>query len=417
MRADPLLLRGIVLGLLIAVGALAVDMYIPGFAAIARDLHTDASHVQLSMTAYFLAVAGGQVFYGPLSDAIGRKRPIYLGLVLFAAGSLWAAFAPSITSLIAARIFQGLGAAATAVVPLAIIRDEHAGPDAARLMSLAMLSLSVSPILAPGLGGVLVQFVSWRVIFVVLAGMTLLAGFMVRHLLPETLPVARRAGTGPRRLVRTYAGLVADRRFAVPLMIAAGGQAVLLLFISGSPFVFVSLHGIKPAVYGTVFAVHAMALIGSSQCNAALMRRFGVQRLLGAATLACAAAGLLLAGMVWAGVSALAPFVACTLFMFACLGLIMPPAFMAALEPFGAMAGAAAAIGVALELCFSSFATFLLALAADGTARPMVTLMAVCACGAAGAWMVFARQPAPHAGIVTHTAPGQDELSGMGGIV
>ena len=393
MPANPLVLRGIVLGLLIAVGAFAVDMYIPGFAAIARDLHTDPSHVQLSMTVYFLAVAGGQIFYGPLSDAVGRKRPIFLGLTLFAAGCIWAAAAPSITSLIAARIFQGMGAAATAVIPLAIIRDEHSGPDAARLMSLAMLSLSVSPVLAPTLGGLLVQFASWRVIFAVLTAVTLLAALMVARLLPETLPAARRAGTGPRRLIRTYARLAADRRFTVPLAIAACAQSVLLLFISGSPFVFVTLHAIKPAVYGTIFALHAMALIGISQFNATFMRRFGVRRLLGAATAANAIAGLCLAALVFAGVTALWPFIGLTLFMFTCLGLIMPPAFLAALEPFGAMAGAAAAIGVALELCVSSFATFLLALSANGTARPMVALMAIFACGAVAAWALLSRQP------------------------
>ena len=393
MPADPLVLRGVVLGLLIAVGAFAVDMYIPGFAAIARDLHTDPSHVQLSMTVYFLAVAGGQIFYGPLSDAVGRKRPIFLGLALFATGCIWAAAAPSIASLIAARIFQGMGAAATAVIPLAVIRDEHSGPDAARLMSLAMLSLSVSPVLAPTLGGVLVQFASWRVIFAVLTVITLLAAAMVARLLPETLPMSRRARTGPFRLMRTYARLIADRRFTVPLMIAACAQSVLLLFISGSPFVFVTLHGIKPAVYGTIFALHAMALIGISQFNATLMRRFGVRRLLGAATAANAIAGLTLAGLVFAGVTTLWPFIALTLFMFTCLGLVMPPAFLAALEPFGAMAGAAAAIGVALELCVSSSATFLLALSANGTARPMVALMAVFACGAVAAWAVLARQP------------------------
>ncbi len=115
--------QAIVLGLLVAVGAFAIDMYIPGFAAIARDLHTDAGSVQLSMTSYFLALALGQIVYGPVSDAVGRKPPVYAGLAIFIAASAAAAFAPSIGLLIAARFFQGFGAAATAVVPLAIIRD------------------------------------------------------------------------------------------------------------------------------------------------------------------------------------------------------------------------------------------------------------------------------------------------------
>jgi DHA1 family bicyclomycin/chloramphenicol resistance-like MFS transporter len=386
MAGKPLVLRGVVLGLLCSVGAFAVDMYTPGFAAIGRDLHADVGTVQFSMTAYFLAVAGGQVFYGPLSDAIGRRRPIFLGLALFAVGSIWAALAPSIGSLIAARVFQGLGAAATAVIPLAVIRDEHSGPDAARLMSLAMLSLSVSPVLAPTLGGVLVQFVSWRVIFGVLTMIALAAAVMVARLLPETLPPARRTRTGPLGLLLTYGKLVADRRFSIPLLIAACAQSVLLVFIAGAPFVFVTLHGVKPAVFGAIFAVHAMALIGISQFNAALMRRFGVVRLVGAASLCAALAGVALVVLVLGGVGSLWPFMALTLLMFTCLGLILAPAFLEALEPFGAIAGAAAAIGVALELCFSSFVTFLLSLSGDGTARPMVVLMALGACGSFAVW-------------------------------
>jgi DHA1 family bicyclomycin/chloramphenicol resistance-like MFS transporter len=390
----PLLLRGIVLGLLIAVGALAVDMYIPGFAAIARDLHTDPGRVQLSMTAYFLAIACGQILFGPLSDAVGRRRPIFAGLALFGIGSVWAAFAPSIGSLIAARTVQGLGGAATGVIPMAVIRDEHGGPDAARLLSLAMLSLSVSPVLAPTLGGLLVQCASWRVIFAVLAFVTLAAALMVVRLLPETLPPARRVATGPRRLAVTYARLLADRRFLIPILLAGSGQSVLLLFISGSPFVLVTLHGLKPAVYGAVFAAHAMALIGISQFNAVLMQRFGVTRLLGAATAAMAIAAIALAGLVLAGMTALWPFLALTLFMFTCLGLVLAPAFLTALEPFGAIAGAASAIGVALELCLSSAATIALAWTGNGTARPLATLIALSATAAFTAWLAMVMRPA-----------------------
>jgi DHA1 family bicyclomycin/chloramphenicol resistance-like MFS transporter len=389
MSTQRLVRRAVVLGLLIAVGALAVDMYIPGFAAIARDLHTDPGRVQFSMTAYFLSVAVGQIFYGPLSDAAGRRRPLFLGLAVFAAASVWAAFAPTIGSLIAARFCQGMGAAATAVIPLAVISDEHSGPDAARLMSLALLSLSVSPILAPTLGGLLVQFASWRLIFAVLAVTGLLAVAMAARLLPETLPPARRVPIGPARMVTTYAALIMDRRFIVPLMIAGFGQSVLLVFISGSPFVFVSLHGLKPATYGVVFAFHAMALIGTSQFNAAIMRRVGVRRLLGWACTVMAVAALVLAASVLAGMAALWPFVALTLVIFTCLGLIMPPAFLAAVELFSDVAGAAAAIGVALELCVSSSATAMLAAASDGSARPMAVLMALGAGGSLAAWGVF----------------------------
>jgi DHA1 family bicyclomycin/chloramphenicol resistance-like MFS transporter len=394
MTLQPLVRRAIVLGLLIAVGALAIDMYIPGAAAIAQSLHTDPGHVQFSMTAYFLSLAGGQIIYGPLSDAFGRKRPLYLGLAIFAAASAWAAFATSITALIAARFCQGLGAAATAVIPLAAISDEHTGPDAARLMTLAMLALSVSPIIAPTAGGLLVQFASWRLVFAVLAAAGLLAMLLTARMLPETLPPSRRLGTGPRRMAATYAGLIGDRRFIVPVLIAGFGQSVLLVFIAGSPFVFISLFGIKPATYGVLFACHAAGLIGISQFNAPILRAVGVRRLLTASCLVLAACSVLLASLVLGGMTALWPLIALTLTIFTTLGLILPPAFLAAVENFTVIAGAAAALGVALELCVSTSMTGLLGLLADGTARPMAALMAVGASASLGMCLVYRGQAA-----------------------
>jgi DHA1 family bicyclomycin/chloramphenicol resistance-like MFS transporter len=378
MMISPLYRRGVVLGLVIAVGAFAIDMYIPSFDAIARELHADPGRVQLSMTVYFVALAIGQIVYGPISDAVGRRRPLFAGLALFGAGSVWAGFAPSIGVLIAARFVQGLGAAATAVVPMASISDEHQGPDAARLLSIAILALSVSPILAPTLGGLLAQFASWRLIFGVLTLISASAVLVIARFLPETLPAARRVGTGPMRMAVTYWRLVRDRRFIVPLATAGSGQAVLLLFISGSPFVFVTLHGLRPIVYGALFATHAAALIGISQFNAPMMRYFGTRRLVSGSALALAACGTALACLVWSGMTALLPFAALTLAMFTCLGMIMAPAFLTAMEPFTATAGSATALGVALELCMSSAMTLVLAVTEDGTARPMVTLMACC---------------------------------------
>jgi DHA1 family bicyclomycin/chloramphenicol resistance-like MFS transporter len=380
MLLPALYRRGIVLGLIIAVGAFAIDMYIPSFAAIARDLHASPGHVQLTMTAYFVALAIGQVIYGPISDAIGRRLPLFAGLAAFASASVAAAFAPTIGALAAARFCQGLGAAATAVVPMASISDEHTGPDAARLLSIAILALSVSPILAPTLGGVLAQFASWRLIFGVLTLIALLAIALTAALLPETLPVARRVRTGPRRMLATYATLMADRRFMVPLATAGAGQSVLLLFISGSPFVLVTLHGLRPATYGAVFALHAACLIGISQFNAPMMRKFGARRLVRANAGVLCAAALTLAACTALGPTPLPLFIALTLTMFTCLGMILAPAFLTAIEPFTATAGSATALGVALELCMSSTATALLGITADGTAWPLAVLMAVAGC-------------------------------------
>jgi DHA1 family bicyclomycin/chloramphenicol resistance-like MFS transporter len=398
LSSYPLYRRAIVLGLLIAVGAFAIDMYIPGFAAIAADFNADPGLVQLSMTSFFVALALGQVIYGPISDAVGRRGPIFVGLGLFAAASAGAAFAPSLGVLIVARFFQGFGAAGATVVPLAVIRDEHTGPDAARLLSLAMLSLSISPILAPVFGGLLVQFTSWRMIFAVLIVICLLITIMTARMLPETLPVARRVSARPLAILVTYGRLIGNRHFIAPVLIAGCGQAVLFAFISGSPFVFVTLHQVTPTLYGVLFACHAIALIGISQFNAPMMRYFGAKRLIGGASFTISVASVALAVLVLAGMTALWPFVLLTLTIFTGLGLILAPAFLTAMEPFGTVAGAAAAIGVGLEFTLGSVATFLIGITADGTARPMTIFLALATCGTFASWLFFVRTPARRPG-------------------
>jgi DHA1 family bicyclomycin/chloramphenicol resistance-like MFS transporter len=391
MPGHALIRRAIVLGLLIAVGAFAIDMYSPGFAAIAADLRTDPGTVQLSMTSFFMALALGQVIYGPISDAVGRKPPIYAGLSLFVLASAAAAFAPSIDTLIAARFVQGLGAAATAVIPLAIIRDEYTGADAARLLALAMASLSVSPILAPVAGGLLVQFASWRLIFGVLIVICLAVIAMVWRLLPETHPSSRRISARPLSIALTYGRLLRAPRFLAPILIAAFAQAALFVFISASPFVFVTVHGLLPTTFGILFALHAIALIGTSQFNAPMLRRIGTTRLLGGATVAVTVVSFTLAGLVLGGMTALWPVVALTLTLFTCLGMVLAPAFLVAMEPFGTIAGAAAALGAGLEFSLSSLATMLMGLVSDGTAGPMVVFLVLTSSGSLASWVWFAR--------------------------
>lgn len=392
---SPMLRQAIVLGLLIAVGAFAIDMYIPGFAAIARDLRTDAGAVQLSMTSFFVALAVGQIIYGPISDAVGRRGPVFAGLAVFALGCAGAMLAQDIGALIFARFVQGLGAAATAVVPMAMIRDQHTGPQAAKLLALAMASLSVSPILAPVLGGLLVQATSWRLIFLVLIAITAATAVLVARALPETLPPSRRVRLRPTGILATYKRLLADPRFLAPILVAAFGQAVLFLFVAGAPQLFVTLHGLNPTWFGLLFACHAMCLIGTLQLNAPMLRWLGTRRLVGAGTLGLAVFALAFLAAVLAGDVPFAVLVGCTLAMFVCMGLVLGPAFLSAMEPFGAVAGAAAALGAAVEFTTSSTMTFLMGVCADGTARPMAIFTAIAAVATVAGWLLLRRSVSP----------------------
>lgn len=391
MPSSSLVQRSIVLGLLIAIIAFAVDLYMPTFVFIANDLKTDPGRVQLSMTSFLAGMGVAQVIYGPVSDAVGRKTPIYFGLAVFFIGSVAAAFAPSVDWLIAARLLEGIGAGAAAVIPLAVIRDEYTGAEAARVYALCMLSLSVSPILAPVAGGLLAQVVSWRVIFGVLIVMSGLAALMIAKLLPETHPPHRRVSAHPWHVSATYWRLLGNPHFMAPLAVASFAQSILLVFISGSSFVYVGLHHLTATQFGIVFACHAIVLIGISQFNGFLMRTLGVTRLLLIASTVATVAGVTLAVLVINGMSDIVPFVALSVVIFACVGLSMAPGFMTAMEPFGDNAGAAAALGSGLEMAFSALMTALLGLSADGTARPLAVFMAIGGCGALICWVWMAQ--------------------------
>jgi len=258
-----------------------------------------------------------------------------------------------------------------------------------------MLALSVSPILAPVFGGLLVQYTSWRLIFVVLIIITLTVFLMVWKMLPETLPPAQRVSGRPLAILTTYGQLLRDRNFMLPVCIAGFGQAVLFCFIAGSPFVFVTLHRVPPTIYGIIFALHAIGIIGMSQFNAAMMRRFGARRLIGAAAAALATAALLLAALVFGGMTLLWPLILLTITLFLCLGMMLAPAFLTAMEPFGATAGAAAALGVGMEFTISSVTTAMMGLTADGTARPMVGFIALVAGFSFCTWLVFMKTSRP----------------------
>jgi DHA1 family bicyclomycin/chloramphenicol resistance-like MFS transporter len=223
---------------------------------------------------------------------------------------------------------------------------------------------------------------------------------LVARQLPETLPRNRRAKLRPLGILLTYRRLLATRQFLVPIVIASFAQAALFVFIAGSPFVFVTLHKISPTWFGLLFALHAICLIGASQFNAPLLRRFGARRLIAVASLAVSLAALAFMAVAFSGLSALWPLVLLTLLMFLSLSQILAPAFLAAMEPFGAVAGAAAAIGAGMEFTFSSVTTFLMGVSADGTARPMAIALAVSACGTLGGGLYFACAPARPAQLV-----------------
>ncbi len=264
----------LILGALTAIGPLAIDMYLPALPTIAREFGVDASVVQSSLAAYFIGIAIGQAFYGPLSDRLGRKPILYLGLALFMVSSIGCAQAESVTALIAFRFLQALGGCAPIVIPRAIVRDHFDQAGSVRMLSVLMLVMGLAPILAPLIGGQLLVNFGWRAVFWLLTVYAAVWLTVVAVLLPESLPSARRLRHPLSDVLAVYWRLARDRKFMGHALSGALIFAGLLAYISGSPVVFIELFDVPPERFGFFFGVNAIGIIVASQVNRWLVGRW-----------------------------------------------------------------------------------------------------------------------------------------------
>ncbi|MDB5630434.1 MAG: Bcr/CflA family drug resistance efflux transporter, partial [Tardiphaga sp.] len=262
--------NAIVLGLLSAVGPFAIDMYIPALPSIAADLKTTTAATQMTLTAFFIAFGVCQIVYGPVSDMVGRKPPLYFGLMLFTLGSIGCALSPSVGWLIACRFLQGVGASAVMVIPRAIIRDLHTGHEATRLMALVMLVFSVSPILAPLTGSALIVPFGWRAVFVAVTIASVVSLMLLAFMLPETHPVQSRVQVGMRDVINGFAKLLRDWHFLGLTFIGGLGMSSFFAFLASSSFIYIDHFGLTPTQYSLAFALNAIGFIGASQFAAPL---------------------------------------------------------------------------------------------------------------------------------------------------
>ena len=332
------------LGAFVAIGPLTIDMYLPALPRITTDLMTTSATVQLTLTGTLVGLALGQLVLGPLSDAFGRRMPLLAGTALHVLASLLVLVAPNIAVLGALRLLQGVGAAAGAVIALAVVRDLYEGRAAATMLSRLFLVLGAAPVLAPTIGGEVLRFTSWRGVFALLAAYGLLMLAVGWATLRETLPPERRSGTGVRGTLRVYRGLLRDRTYVGLVLVAGLTMAGLFSYVSGSSFVYQGEFGLDEQQFGLLFGAGAFWLIAATQLNPLLLRRWSPQQLLVAGTVLGALAGaalVVLAGTRTGGLVAVTGSLWAVLF--AC-GIALPNAPALALSRHGEAAGSAAAL-------------------------------------------------------------------------
>jgi DHA1 family bicyclomycin/chloramphenicol resistance-like MFS transporter len=371
--------NALVLGLLSAIGPFAIDMYLPALPSIGQSLNASTGAVQASLMAFFVSLGIGQLLYGPISDMVGRKPPLYFGLLLFAVCSIGCALAPDIHTLIVLRFLQGLGASAGMVIPRAVVRDLHTGNEAARLMSLLMLVFSISPILAPLAGSFLIEWSGWRSVFWAVTVAALMALVLLTTSQPETRPPAQRVGSTVRGALKAYGLLLRDRHFLGLVFIGAFGISSFFAYLANSSFVLINHYGLTPREYSIAFAANAAAFIGVSQFTGRLSMRFGLVPLVKVAVSGYAFVMAALFALSWLGIDRLDVMLVMLFIGYGFLGLVVPATSVLALEEHGSIAGTASALMGTLQFVTGALIMAFVGLFVDGTAQPMIAGIAGCA--------------------------------------
>lgn len=375
----------ILLGALTAIGPLSIDMYLPAFPAMEGDLKAAPGSMEYTLASFFIGMALGQLFYGPLSDRFGRRRPLMAGLLIYTLASLGCAYAENVSLLVGLRFLEALGGCAGMVITRAVVRDRCGARDSARAFSLLILVMGLAPILAPVLGGAVATWLGWREIFLLLSLYGAIGLLAVYHGLPETHDIRHEPPLNIGRVLGDYGRLLQSRSFIGYTLVGGLAFAGMFAYIAGSPFVLIQLHGIPAEHFGWVFGLNALGFVAASQVNARLLKTRSITWLLHHAIWLPALSGVVLALAAFAG-GLLLPLIMAGFFCYvASLGFIGPNATAAALATHGQQAGTASALMGALQFGIATLTGATVGLWHDGTARPLMLVMGVCG---VGAWLV-----------------------------
>jgi DHA1 family bicyclomycin/chloramphenicol resistance-like MFS transporter len=367
----------LILGMLTAIGPFSIDMYLPAFPDIARGLNTTIARVMLSLSSFFIGISAGQLIYGPLLERYGRKKPLYFGLVIYIIASLGCALAPSVDALIMFRLLQALGGCAGMVAARAMVRDFFEVKENARIFSLLMLVVAVSPIIAPTLGGYITALFGWQSIFVILMVMALVILIAVHFYLPESKKPDPNFSLKPRPIITNYLGIIKHPQFYTYALTGAIAAAGLYAYISGSPHVFMEIYKVTEQQYGWIFALIAMGLIGAAQINTVLLKNYTSDQIIKVALSSQCIIGTILAVTTYAGLSDLFVTIFLIFTYLCCQGFIFPNASALSLAAFGHKAGSASAMMGAIQMSIGAAASAMVSIL-QHYFSPMTGVMAIC---------------------------------------
>ena len=368
----------LILGLLSAIGPFSIDMYLPGFPAIAKDLHTSIETVAYSLSSFFIGICIGQVLCGPLLDRYGRKMPLYAGLLLYILATIGCVFTNSVEVLIALRFLQAIGGCVGMVAPRAIIRDHFPVEESAKIFSYMILILGVSPIIAPTAGSYIITHFGWHAIFIILTILAVLLLMAVVIWLPESKQPDPTYSLQPKPILQSFWIVLQQPQFFTYAVTGAISSAGLFAYLAGSPYVFMELFGTTEQQYGGIFALIAAGLITSSQLNNWLLKKYSSQQIVKATLAIQTIAGIVLFGATALGWLNLYSTIALIFVYLSCQGFNFPNSSALSMAPFTKHAGSASALMGAIQMGVGALASALVGLFIPHNALPMAGVMAVC---------------------------------------
>lgn len=365
----------LILGMLATVSPFAIDFYLPAFSQIAKDLETSTARISLSVSSYFIGMALGQLIYGPLLDRFGRKVPLYIGLLIFIIASIGCTFSSSVEQLIAFRFIQALGGSVAGVAAMAMVKDFFPPDQGPRIFAMLILTIGLSPLLAPSIGGFVATAFGWKSVFVLLSFIALFAMTIVFLFLPEGQEPDKEVTLKLKPMAKTYLSILSDTQFFTYTVSGSFAFATLFIYVAGSPIVFIELFHVSPQMYGAIFAFLSIGFIGASQLNIFLVKKFTSNDIFRVALITQVIAGFIFLIFAWYGWMNLYSTILMLFIFLSCVGLINPNASALALAPFTKNIGSAAAMMGCSQIGIAALASMVVGMFESVSILPMVVSM------------------------------------------
>jgi DHA1 family bicyclomycin/chloramphenicol resistance-like MFS transporter len=367
----------LILGSLTALGPFSIDMYLPGFSGIAKDLHTTVAKVSMSLSSYFIGISVGQLLYGPLLDRFGRKKPLFVGLMVYILASLGCIYVNNIDTFIFLRFIQAIGSCAATVASVAMVRDLFPVKDIPKVFSLLMLVLGLSPMLAPTIGGYVTEDFGWHIVFLILMCMGIAILIASQVGLPNSYKPDTSISLKPKPIISNFMKVLKEPQFYTYAFTGSIAFSGLFTYVAASPIVFMDIYHVDAKTYGWIFAFMSVSFIGSSQLNSLLLKRFSSEQMILAALISQSVISVVFLILSVNNLLGLYETIAILFLFLGCLGISNPNTAGLTMAPFAKNAGSASALMGAIQLGLGALASFAVGVFVKDSVAPMVLIMTV----------------------------------------